>query len=77
MVRELLRNTWPPFVRLAVWPSDTRKSSILRSLVMAAVGASLCLTSRWMDFVVGIISLVLSLWFWLAGKWVDHNSKWE
>jgi hypothetical protein len=44
---------------------------------MAAVGTSLCLASRWIDFIVGIAVFILALWFWLAGRWIDRNSNWR
>lgn len=72
------RRTWPPMVRFGPWGVPNR--TIAWICVWFSITLAVCSVAY--GFVepigfLGSVFLLSALWYYLALRWVDRNSKWS
>jgi hypothetical protein len=72
------RNVWPPLVQLGLWGLDRTGAWVFLwlSLALAAAGVACGFLVHPLGF-LGAGFVFAALWYYLAIRWVDENSKWS
>lgn len=72
------RGTWPPMVRIALFgvPNRTAAWICIWLSIALAVGSVAYGFINPIGF-LGVAFVLAALWYFLALRWVDQNSKWS
>ena len=72
------RGTWPAFVRLALAGITSRTMAWVCLWISVALAAlSIAIGFKWPIAFTGGLMLLAALWYYLAIRWVDQNSRWS
>jgi hypothetical protein len=67
----------PIWVSIALWGLSGRASALAFCLISLVLGIAIGLGGFWdRRLFLGFLMLLAALWYWLAIRWMDRNSRW-